>query len=120
MEVDDLDYETITNAYAKIDAEFFNKSSEQHMMIILSQSLCNMSSEELTLTDSARNLLCSFVEFAASILCQEASAHSNIGKEVSKPDASWTGDRVLWIMNKFILKHIGDAANRGISSGKVQ
>ncbi|CAA7036210.1 unnamed protein product [Microthlaspi erraticum] len=118
MEVDDLDYDTITDAYAKIDAEFFSKSSEQHMMIILSQSLYNMSSEELTLTDSARNLLCSFVEFAASILCQEASAHSDTGKEVSEDDASWTGDRVLWIMNKFVLKHIGDAVNRGISSGK--
>ncbi|KAL0705148.1 hypothetical protein Bca4012_071573 [Brassica carinata] len=91
MEVDDLDYETIMDAYAKIDVDFLNESSEQHMMIILSQT---------------------------SLLCQEASAHSDIGKEVSKSVASWIGDRVLWIMNKFILKHIGDAVNNGISSGK--
>ncbi|RID46506.1 hypothetical protein BRARA_I03160 [Brassica rapa] len=91
MKVDDLDYETIMDAYAKIDVDFLNESSEQHMMIILSQT---------------------------SLLCQEASAHSDIGKEVSKSVARWTGDRVLWIMNKFILKHIGDAVNNGISCGK--
>ncbi|KFK44281.1 hypothetical protein AALP_AA1G237800 [Arabis alpina] len=83
MEVDELDYDTIINAYEKIDAEFFNKFSEQHIMIILSQT---------------------------SILCQE----------VSESNASWTGDRVLRIMNKFILKHIGDAVNRGKSSGKEE
>ncbi|XP_010423069.1 PREDICTED: U3 small nucleolar RNA-associated protein 20-like [Camelina sativa] len=120
MEVDDLDYETIIKAYAKIDADFFTKSSEQQMMIILSQSLYNISSSEVTLKDCAFNLLCTFIKFSASILCQEASAHSDNGKEVSKFDASWTGDRVLWIINKFILKHIGDALNRGISSGKEE
>ncbi|KAJ4916552.1 ARM repeat superfamily protein [Raphanus sativus] len=118
MEVDDLDYETIMDAYAKIDVDFFNESSEQHMMIIISQSLYNIASKEVTLRDCACNLLCTFIEFSASILDQEASAHSDIGKEVSKSVASWTGDRVLWIMNKFILKHIGDAVNKGISSGK--
>ncbi|KAG7592924.1 Armadillo-type fold [Arabidopsis thaliana x Arabidopsis arenosa] len=118
MEVDGLDYEKIIDAYGKIDADFFNKSSEQHVMIILSQGVYNISSEELTLKDSARNLLCSFIEFSASILCLEASAHSDIIKEVTKSDGSWTGDRVLWIINKFILKHIGDTINRGISTGK--
>uniref|UniRef100_A0A1J3F7J7 U3 small nucleolar RNA-associated protein 20 n=2 Tax=Noccaea caerulescens TaxID=107243 RepID=A0A1J3F7J7_NOCCA len=118
MEVDDLDYVTIIDAYARIDTDFFNKSSEQHMMIILSQSLYNITSPEVTLKDCACNLLCTFIEFSASILCQEALAHSDIGKEVAKSVASWTGDRVLWIMNNFILKHIGDAVNRGISSGK--
>ncbi|XP_020868571.1 small subunit processome component 20 homolog [Arabidopsis lyrata subsp. lyrata] len=118
MEVDGLDYEKIIDAYGKIDADFFNKSSEQHVMIILSQSIYNISSEELMLKDSARNLLCSFIEFSASILCLEASAHSDMIKEVTKSDGSWTGDRVLWIINKFILKHIGDTLNRGISIGK--
>ncbi|KAG5385531.1 hypothetical protein IGI04_037001 [Brassica rapa subsp. trilocularis] len=118
MEVDDLDYETIMDAYAKIDVDFLNESSEQDMMIILSQSLYNMASKEVMLKDCACNLLCTFIEFSASILSQEASAHSNNGKEVSKSVARWTGDRVLWIMNKFILKHIGDAVNNGISSGK--
>ncbi|KAL1222676.1 hypothetical protein V5N11_004427 [Cardamine amara subsp. amara] len=120
MEVDDLDYETIRKAYGKIDADFFAKFSEQHIMIILSQSLYNLSSSDVTLKDCAFNLLCTFIEFSASILCQEASAHSDNGKEVSKSDASWTGDGVLWIINKFILKHIGDALNRGISSGKEE
>ncbi|CAH8334303.1 unnamed protein product [Eruca vesicaria subsp. sativa] len=118
MEVDDLDYETIIDAYAKIDVDFFYKSSERHMMIILSQSLYNITSKEVTLKDCACSLLCTFIEFSASILCQEASAHSDIGKDVSESGASWTGDRVLWIMNKFILKHIGDAVNKGVSSGK--
>lgn len=42
MEVDELDYETIINAYEKIDSDFFNKSSEQHIKMILSQSLYNI------------------------------------------------------------------------------
>ncbi|KAJ0257757.1 hypothetical protein HA466_0085710 [Hirschfeldia incana] len=118
MEVDDLDYETIMDAYAKIDVDFFNESSEKHMMIILSQSLYNITSKEVTLRDCACNLLCTFIEFSSSILGQEATTHFDSGKEVSKSVASWTGDRVLWIMNNFILKHIGDAVNNGISSGK--
>ncbi|EFH69737.1 predicted protein [Arabidopsis lyrata subsp. lyrata] len=107
MEVDGLDYEKIIDAYGTIDADFFKKSSEQHVMLILSQSIYNISSEELTLKDSA-----------STVLCLEASAHSDIIKEVTKSDGSWTGDRVLWIINKFILKHIGDTINRRISSGK--
>ncbi|CAH2033822.1 unnamed protein product, partial [Thlaspi arvense] len=120
MEVDELDYEKIVDAYGKIDADFFNKSSEQHMMIILSQSLYYISSGEVTLKYCARNLLFTFIEFSASILCQEASARSDIGKDVSRSVARWTGDRVLRIMNNFILKHIGDSVNRGISSGEEE
>ncbi|VVA98294.1 unnamed protein product [Arabis nemorensis] len=120
MEVDDLDYETIVNAYGKIDADFFNKTLPQHMMIILSQCIYNISSEELSLKDSARNLLGSFIEFLASILCQEGSGQSDIGKEVAKADASWTRDGILWIVNKFLLQHIGDAINRGNSNGKEE
>ncbi|ESQ54097.1 hypothetical protein EUTSA_v10024182mg [Eutrema salsugineum] len=86
MEVDDLDYEKIVNAYLDINADFFKKSSEQHTIIILSQT---------------------------SILCQEASAHSGFGKGVKIADASWTRDRILRILRDFILKHIGDAISRG-------
>lgn len=39
MEVDGLDYEKIIDAYGTIDADFFKKSSEQHVMLILSQSI---------------------------------------------------------------------------------
>uniref|UniRef100_A0A1J3E191 U3 small nucleolar RNA-associated protein 20 n=1 Tax=Noccaea caerulescens TaxID=107243 RepID=A0A1J3E191_NOCCA len=96
MEVDDIDYEKIVNAYVEINADFFNRSSEQHTMIILSQSIYNLSSESIMLRGSAQKLLSSFIDFSASRLCQEASAHSGFGKEV-----------------KFILTHIGDAISRG-------
>uniref|UniRef100_A0A0D3DH41 Uncharacterized protein n=1 Tax=Brassica oleracea var. oleracea TaxID=109376 RepID=A0A0D3DH41_BRAOL len=112
MEVDDLDYERIVNAYVEIDSDFFAKSSKQHTMIILSQSLYNLSSESIMLRGSAHKLLSSFIEFSASILCQEASAHSGAGKEVKIADASWTGKHTLSIVD-FILKHIADAVSKG-------
>lgn len=112
MEVDDLDYERIVNAYVEIDSDFFAKSSKQHTMIILSQSLYNLSSESIMLRGSAHKLLSSFIEFSASILCQEAAAHSGVGKEVKIADASWTGKHTLSIVD-FILKHIADAISRG-------
>lgn len=117
MEVDDLDYEKIVKAYVEINEDFFNKSSEQHAMIILSQSIYNISSESIMLRGSAQKLLSSFIDFSASILCEEASAHSEFGKEVN---GSWTGDRILCILRNFILKHIGDAINRGGIIIKVQ
>ncbi|XP_023633717.1 U3 small nucleolar RNA-associated protein 20 isoform X2 [Capsella rubella] len=113
MEVDDLDYEKIVNAYVEINADFFNKSSEQQTMIILSQSIYNVSSESIMLRGSAQKLLSSFIDFSASILCEEASAHSEFGKEVKISDVSWTRDRILCILRNFILKHIGDAINSG-------
>ncbi|XP_010445040.1 PREDICTED: U3 small nucleolar RNA-associated protein 20-like [Camelina sativa] len=113
MEVDDLDYEKIVNAYVEINADFFNKSSEQHTKIILSQSIYNVSSESIMLRGSAQKLLSSFIDFSASILREEASSHSELGKEVKIADVSWTGDRILFILRSFILKHMGDAINRG-------
>ncbi|CAN8326706.1 unnamed protein product [Cochlearia groenlandica] len=113
MEVDDLDYEKIVNAYLEIDADFFSKSSEQHTMIILSQSIYNISSESIMLRGSAQNLLSSFIDFSASILCQEASACSGFGKEAKIAGATWTGDRVLFILRTFILKQISDAMSKG-------
>lgn len=118
MEVDDLDYERIVNAYVEIDSDFFAKSSKQHTMIILSQSLYNLSSESIMLRGSAHKLLSSFIEFSASILCQEAAAHSGVGKEVKIADASWTGKHTLSIVD-FILKHIADAISRGGNIVKV-
>lgn len=120
MEVDELDYEKIVNAYVDVNADYFMKSSEQHTMIILSQSIFNVSSESIMLRGSAQKLLSSFIDFSASILCQEASAHSDFGKEVKIADVSWTGDRILHILRNFILKHIGDAINRGGIIIKVQ
>lgn len=121
MEVDDLDYEKIVNAYVEINAEFFFKSSEQHTMIILSQCIYNVSSESIMLRGSAQKLLSSFIDFSASILCLEAPAHPEFGEEeVQKADVNWTGDRVLCILRNFILKHIGDAINRGGIIIKVQ
>lgn len=120
MEVDDLDYEKIVDAYVEINADFFNKSSEQHTMIILSQSIYNISSESIMLRGSAQTLLSSFIDFSAAILSQEASAHSGFGKEIKIADASWTGNRILFILRSFILKHIGNAINRGGTIIKVQ
>ncbi|CAH8355708.1 unnamed protein product [Eruca vesicaria subsp. sativa] len=112
MEVDDLDYERIVSAYVEIDSDFFKKSSKQHTMIILSQSLYNLSSESIMIRGSAHKLLSSFIDFSASILCQEASAHSGVDKEVKIANASWTGNHALSFVD-FILKHIANAISKG-------
>ncbi|XP_010532760.1 PREDICTED: small subunit processome component 20 homolog isoform X2 [Tarenaya hassleriana] len=118
MEVDGLDYDKIANTYAEIDVDFFQRSSEQHTLILLSQSVYNMSSKEHTLRDGAYGLLRTFVAFSASVLRQKASDSPDISKEVEKPNGNWTKAHVLRTIKKFLLKHMGRSMIRGGSIRK--
>ncbi|XP_062109162.1 uncharacterized protein LOC133819824 isoform X2 [Humulus lupulus] len=107
MEVGALDYDTIINSYEKISANFFNTVPEDQSLLILSHCVYDMSSGELILRHSSYRLLLSFLEFAAEVL-------SHVENNLEMPHSKKTGDdwavgSIKRIINKFLLKHLGNA-----------
>ncbi|KAK9281533.1 hypothetical protein L1049_004436 [Liquidambar formosana] len=120
MEMGDLDYDTIINAYEKIGIEFFYSVREDHALVILSHFVYHMSSEEIILRHSAYRSLLLFVEFSALILCQEEKNQQEISEEMITfvDHGYWTGPCIQRIINKFLLNHLGNAMNKEISVQK--
>ncbi|XP_047333762.1 small subunit processome component 20 homolog [Impatiens glandulifera] len=106
-EVGSLDYDVIIGAYENIRSGFFQTVREEHALIFLSHAVHDMSSEELILRQSAYSLLLSFVEFSAEII------------GVKKLDGCWTEACIHKIVNKFLLKHMGDAMTKESSVQKI-
>lgn len=120
MEIGGLDFDTIVNTYEKINVDFFCTTPEEHALIVLSQCVHDMSSEELILRHSAYRSLLSFVEFSPSILGQGGIGHHESVDNMTLSDNScWTKVSIMRITNKFILKHMGRAMNRETSVKKV-
>ncbi|WOG89602.1 hypothetical protein DCAR_0208840 [Daucus carota subsp. sativus] len=109
-EIGGLDYDTIIGAYDKINIEFFFDVPEEHALVILSHFVHDMSSEELILRQSAYRLLLLFVEFCGRILDEEAK---------SEKEGRWSSACIQQIINKFLLKHMGDAMNKEAAVQKV-
>lgn len=109
-EIGGLDYDTIIGAYDKINIEFFFDVPEEHALVILSHFVHDMSSEELILRQSAYRLLLLFVEFCGRILDEEAK---------SEKEGCWSSACIQQIINKFLLKHMGDAMNKEAAVQKV-
>ncbi|KAI8566257.1 hypothetical protein RHMOL_Rhmol02G0025800 [Rhododendron molle] len=109
MEMGGLDYDSIINAYEKINKDFFYTVREKHALIILSHAVHDMSSEEMILRQSGFGLLLSFVEFSAEIL----------DRDMRSDDQSWPESSIARIINKFIFKHMGDAMNKEAPIQKV-
>ncbi|CAN0891198.1 Small subunit processome component 20 homolog [Linum grandiflorum] len=114
MEVDDLDYDTIVSGYATIGIDFFYSVKEYHAIVVLSQCVYHMSSEELIIRHSAYRSLLAFVEFSAKFLGEvkdkgkmEDTVASFNGEE------GWTSIGIRRLINKFILNHIGMAMKAG-------
>lgn len=120
MEIGDLDFDTIVNTYEKINVDFFCATPEEHTLVVLSQFVHDMSSEELILRHSAYRSLLSFVEFSSSILGQGGMDHHETVDEMTLSDNSWSKVSIMRITNKFILKHMGEAMNRETSVKKVE
>ncbi|XP_015574070.2 small subunit processome component 20 homolog [Ricinus communis] len=119
VEMGGLDYDTIVNAYAKIDVELFYCLQEDHALVVLSHCVYDMSSEELILRHSAYRSLLTFVEFSAVILGVEAKSHSGTPQVITaKSKCSWTTTCLQRLMNKFFLKHMGNAMREGSSVRK--
>ncbi|XP_022722560.1 small subunit processome component 20 homolog isoform X3 [Durio zibethinus] len=119
FELDELDYDTIGKAYEEIGIGFFHAMPVEHALLILSQCVYDMSSEELILRHHAYRLLLTFLDFTAKILAQEVTDHHETAEEMMKDDEGcWTRACVQHIINKFLLKHLGVAISRRISVRK--
>ncbi|XP_050219970.1 uncharacterized protein LOC126670312 [Mercurialis annua] len=119
IEMGGLDYDTIVNAYEKIDAGLFYSVQEEHALAVLSHCVYDMSSDELILRQSAYRSLLSFVEFSASVLGGEFRSES-VPNPVITADGknTWTKACIQRMINKFLLKHTGSALKEGSSSRK--
>ncbi|XVF65313.1 hypothetical protein PTKIN_Ptkin09bG0238000 [Pterospermum kingtungense] len=119
FELDELDYDTIGRAYEEIGIGFFHAVPVDHALLILSQCVYDMSSEELILRHHAYRLLLTFLDFSAKIFGKEVTDHHETAEEMIEDDKGcWTRACVQRIINKFLLKHMGDAISRGISVKK--
>ncbi|KAK0579383.1 hypothetical protein LWI29_025507 [Acer saccharum] len=109
-EMGGLDYDTIINAYKKIGVDLFYTREEDHTLLILSHCVYDMSSEELILRQSAYRSLLAFVEFSSRILDGEKIYDHEV-QIINK--SCWTRTSIQQVINKFLLKHVGEAMRRG-------
>ncbi|KAK0607559.1 hypothetical protein LWI29_016732 [Acer saccharum] len=109
-EMGSLDYDTIINAYKKIGVDLFYTREEDHTLLILSHCVHDMSSEELILRQSAYRSLLSFVEFSSRILDGEKIYDHEV--QIIN-ESCWTRTSIQQVINKFLLKHVGEAMRRG-------
>lgn len=113
VEMGGLDYDTILNAYEKIDVGFFYTVQEDHALVVLSHCVYDMSSDELILRHSAYKSLVSFVEFSVAILCGEDQ------NQMTDSDGCWTRACIHRIINKFLLRYMGNAMKKRSPVRKV-
>lgn len=112
-----LDYDSIVTAYDKIGIDLFHTIEVDHSLVILSHCVRDMSSDELILRHSAYRSLLSFVEFSSLILNRERCNTHEVMQAVD--GGLWTIGSIQRIINKFILKRMGEAMTRGSNVKKV-
>ncbi|KAM7258000.1 hypothetical protein ACFE04_013741 [Oxalis oulophora] len=114
MQMGDLDYDTIVAAYERINVEFFHSIVEDHASVILSQCVYDMSTDELILRHSAFRALLCFVDFSAQVLEQEVTKCNEVPDPMITSDESiWTSARIHHVLNNILMKHLGNAMNKG-------
>ncbi|KDO50652.1 hypothetical protein CISIN_1g042789mg [Citrus sinensis] len=111
VEMGGLDYDSIVTAYDKIGIDLFHTIEVDHSLVILSHCVRDMSSDEMILRHSAYRSLLSFVEFSSLILNRERCNTREVMQAVD--DGLWTIGSIQRIINKFILKRMGEAMTRG-------
>ncbi|KAI9195334.1 hypothetical protein LWI28_013950 [Acer negundo] len=109
-EMGGLDYDTIINAYKKIGVDLFYTREEDHTLFILSHCVYDMSSEELILRQSAYRSLLVFVKFSSQILDGERIYDHEV--QIIN-ESCWTRTSIQQVINKFLLKRVGEAMRRG-------
>lgn len=119
VEMTGLDYDTIISAYEKIDVDLFYTIQEDHALVLLSHCVYDMSSEELILRNSAYRSLLNFVEFCALILGEVESQYKIHQVIPTGGNYCWTKACVQRIINKFLLKHMGNTMKEGGAVRKV-
>ncbi|XP_042384346.1 U3 small nucleolar RNA-associated protein 20-like isoform X1 [Zingiber officinale] len=124
----ELDYDRRISAYEKIKPGLFSELKVEHVMLILSHCVYDMSHVELIFRQSASNALLSFIHFAASVLensednsskmllnneTQEVPEDHILKKEDSQ--SKWTKKSIKQIVNTTFLSNVGGALNKDIS-----
>ncbi|KAI6693975.1 hypothetical protein NL676_021685, partial [Syzygium grande] len=113
MEIEGLDYDRITNAYEKISFDLFYSVEVDHALIILSQFVYDMSSDESILRHSAYRSLHAFIEFSTKIIDRDMKGVEKMLEGMVVHDSSWwTKSSVERIVDKFLLKHLGEAMRK--------
>ncbi|GAB2295684.1 hypothetical protein Dimus_029838 [Dionaea muscipula] len=115
VEMGELDYDTVVSAYDKIDVHYFANVRVDHALVILSHCIHDMSSEDLLLRHCAYRSLQSFVEFCASVCSQDQPVSDHI---MQVDDSDWTKACIQRLVNKFLLKHMGNIITKGTSDRK--
>ena len=114
-----LNYDAILNAYNGINADFFRSVQVDHALLILSHCVHDIQSEDSSFRLCAYTSLVSFIDFSALILCQDDD--NDEGLSVMKnSDICWRKPCVQRIINKFLLKHMGNAMDTEPSVKKVK
>lgn len=120
LEMGGLDYDTIVHAYENIGVDFFYTVQEDCALVVLSQSVHDMSSDELILRHSAYRCLLSFVEFSGLILCGKVQNCCGMDQAMlTNSLGCWTQACIQRMINKFLLKHMGNAMKAGSTVRKV-
>ncbi|KAJ0966400.1 hypothetical protein J5N97_027538 [Dioscorea zingiberensis] len=125
LEIGEPDYDTRVEAYQSIRPELFSLCKEDHALVILSQCVYDMSSEELVFRQSASRALLSFIQFAGPILNAEKKDCDEIiskfepqdNKTTLKPcgtNVAWTKAFIQKIIKKIFLSNMGEAMKKDI------
>lgn len=106
---------------------------DDHALIILSQCVYDMSSEELVFRQSASRALLSFVQFAGPIVnsekkyCDEIISKFepqgdkvNTTQRSSDTSVTWTKVSIQKIIKNIFLSNMGEAMKKDISVQKVR
>lgn len=116
----DLDYDTIVSAYERVTTDFFYSVREDHALLILSQCIHDLSSSELIIRHSAYRALLAFVDFCAQIVnCKEKDNQEKPEAMEVVENHSWTKSSVHRVVEKILIKHIGDSMKSGAPIKKV-
>lgn len=132
LEIGEPDYDTRVEAYGSIKPELFSVLKDDHALIILSQCVYDMSSEELVFRQSASRALLSFVQFAGPIVnsekkyCDEIISKFepqgdkvNTTQRSSDTSVTWTKVSIQKIIKNIFLSNMGEAMKKDISVQKV-
>ncbi|XP_039130786.1 LOW QUALITY PROTEIN: small subunit processome component 20 homolog [Dioscorea cayenensis subsp. rotundata] len=131
LEIGEPDYDTRVEAYGSIKPELFSVLKDDHALIILSQCVYDMSSEELVFRQSASRALLSFVQFAGPIVnsekkyCDEIISKFepqgdkvNTTQRSSDTSVTWTKVSIQKIIKNIFLSNMGEAMKKDISVQK--
>ncbi|KAI4375205.1 hypothetical protein MLD38_013104 [Melastoma candidum] len=111
--IEGLDFDAVIGAYGRINVKLFHSVGFEHALLILSQCVYHMSSDDLILRESAYQSLSTFVEFS----CEVVGRQGNDGQELQglptvELDHCWTLSSIRHIVGKFLIDHMGNAMKR--------